>query len=229
MAKRPLFSLISSLAVTAFGLLPDVGRAAGPVLDDTLALENGAVRVKPKILVGKGLVLPLLASDTDGDVLNFSVTSSNPAIMARVRTGCPILKIHVTYAGDPNHMGADNQPAPVAAFEGDLVFQLFRDATPVTTGMIGGAAQAGFYDNLIFHRIVGSLFEQGGDPNGTGNSDTGFNFEHEFRPELIFSGRGQLAMANSNGGYDRGTILGAGLIQLGTFEPTNSSQFFITT
>lgn len=205
-----------------------LAQAASPVLEDPLSKENGVSRVAPKIPVGKTLVLPLLASDADGEVLSLTVSSSNPKIMARVRSGCPVLKIHASYAGDPNALDGDGSPAPSAAFEGDMEFQLFRDATPLTSGIIGGAAQAGFYDNLIFHRVIPGFIIQGGDPAGTGSGNPGFTFRHEFRPELIFSGRGQLAMANSNGGYERGTPFSS-FIQLGSFDPTNSSQFFVTT
>ena len=197
--------------------------AALPVLADPLASENGSVRVVPTIPVGKTLVLPLLASDADGDVLDFTVTSSNPKIMARVRTGCPILKIHASYTGDP---GASPNPWP--AFEGDMEFQLFRDVTPATVGSIGGAGQAGFYENVIFHRVVPGFVIQGGDKTGTGSGEPGFSSIHEYRPELIFSGRGQLAMAHSKGGYERGTAFGSQIL-LGNFDPTNSSQFFVTT
>ena len=215
----PLIAALTAVIAANSGLVV----AAPPVLDDPLALENGSVRVVAKIPVGKTLVLPVSGSDADGDVLDFTVTSDNPAIMARVRTGCPILKIHVSYAGDPAAT-----PTPSAAFEGDMTFQLFRDITQETAGSIGGAAQAGFFENLIFHRVVPGFMMQGGDPTGTGTGDPGFSSAHEFRPELIFSGRGQLAMANSNGGYDRGSSIGSGFIQLGSFVPTNSSQFFVT-
>ena len=215
------FPWCSPLLAAVLGLAS--ADAAPPVLDDPLGPENGALRVVPRIPVGKTLVLPLLASDADGDVLSFSVTSSNPKIMARVRTGCPILKIHVSYAGDPLAV-----PTPSDPFEGEMEFQLFRDTTPATAGNIGGAAQAGFYDNVLFHRVIPGFVIQGGDPTGSGSGDPGFTSDHEFRPEIIFSGRGQLAMANSNGGYNRGQSFGSGLIQLGNFDPTNSSQFFVT-
>ena len=221
------FPLLRAILGICAGLVASHGWAAAPTLADPLAPENGAARVAAIIPIGKTLVLPLVASDSDGDLLHFSVGSNNPKIMARVRTGCPILKVHVSYAGDPAHL-ENMQPAPVPAFEGDMEFQLFRDATPITSGQIGGAAQAGFYDNLVFHRVIPDFVVQGGDPAGTGAGDPGFSFAHEFRPELIFSGRGQLAMANSNGGYDRGKNIGSGFIQLGNFEPTNSSQFFVT-
>ena len=216
-SRLPLFVALSAV-------LSGIPRAsAAPVLADPIAPENGAVRVVPRIPVGKTLVLPLLASDTEGKVLDFTVSSSNPKIMARVRTGCPILRIHASYAGDPGAV-----PIPWPAFEGDMEYQIFRDVTPETAGSIGGAAQAGFYDNVIFHRVIPGFVIQGGDKTGTGSGDPGFSSIHEFRPELIFSGRGQLAMANSTGGYDRGQNFGNGLIRLGNFNPTNSSQFFAT-
>ena len=213
-----------SAALAAFLLSAQLGvQAAPPVIEDPLR-EGSTLRVKPTIPVGKTLVLPLPASDADGDVLSFSVKSSDPQIMARVRTGCPILRVRVSYAGDPNSASPGARP-----FSGDLEFQLFRDATPVTSNVIGGAAQAGFYDNLIFHRVISGFVAQTGDPQGTGSGNPGFTFEHEFRPELIFSGRGQLAMANSQGGYSRGQGFFGGVIQLGNFDATNGSQFFITT
>ena len=212
--------LITALAVVLSG--NPRAAAVAPILANPLAAENGAPRVVPRIPVGKTLVLPLLASDADGDVLDFTVSSSNPKIMARVRTGCPILKVHASYLGDP---GASPNPWP--AFEGDMEFQLFQDVAPATVGSIGGAAQAGFYNNLIFHRVIPGFVIQGGDKTGTGSGDPGFSSIHEFRPELIFSGRGQLAMANSNGGYERGQKIGSQIL-LGNFDPTNSSQFFVT-
>jgi hypothetical protein len=145
MAQNFFAPLVSACALAAAGLIPLSAVALPPVILDPLSTDNGAPRVEAKIPVGKTLVLPLAAStDPAGGILSFTVRSSNPKIMARVRTGCPILKIHASYAGD----------GTTAAFAGDLEFQLFRDATPVTSGIIGGAAQAGFYDNLIFHRVA---------------------------------------------------------------------------
>ena len=116
-----------------------------------------------------------------------------------------------TYAGD----GAAALP-----FEGDLDFQLFREVAPLTVGFIAGFAQAGYYDGLTFHRVIEDFVAQGGDPAGTGAGfvDTDndgmrdadepflglpFDFENELHPGLIFSGRGQLAMANR--GLNRGS------------------------
>jgi cyclophilin family peptidyl-prolyl cis-trans isomerase len=217
----------------AFLLAAVAAHAAPPEIADPLAQENGSPRVGAIIPFGKTLVLPINATDPDNDPLEFTATSTNPKVFVRVRTGNPILHIHVDYAGD-----SQSNP-PAAAFSGDLEFQLFRDLTPVSAETIAGLAQAGYYENLIFHRIIPNFVAQAGDPAGNGsglsnpddpNSYIGlpFQFDHEFNPALIFSGRGQLAMANSNGGYNRGTGLNNGLIRLGDFHATNGSQFFIT-
>ncbi len=237
MASLFRFPLLSALFAFSGWIVPAF--STPPLLDDPSVLENGAKRVVAKIPVGKTLVLPLSATDADDDVLSFSVASNNPKIMARVRTGLTRMRVHVAYLGD----GAASPPA--AAFSGDLDFVLFRDLTPVTAELIGGMVQADFYDprqegtetrSHLFHRIVKDFVAQTGDPNGqlpdpalpasALSRGPGFTFEDEFQSSLIFSGRGQLAMAN--GGYRQGSAFGNGNILLGDFGATNGSQFFVT-
>jgi cyclophilin family peptidyl-prolyl cis-trans isomerase len=165
-----------------------------------------------RVPVAKTTVVPINASQPGGRPLTYTVTSSNPKIMARVKTGNPYLKLTVSYAGDTN----------AAGFRGEMLLQLFRDMAPMTVGNIAGLAQAGFYDGLHFHRIVPGFVLQGGDPNSRdlthpelwGQGGPGFTFDNEFNPSLIFTGRGQLAMANSG---------------MPLLSATNGSQFFITT
>ncbi len=165
-----------------------------------------------RVPVAKAVTVPINASQPGGRPLTYTVTSSNPKIMARVKTGNPYLKLTVSYAGDTN----------AAAFRGEMLLQLFRDMAPMTVGNIAGLAQAGFYDGLHFHRIVPGFVLQGGDPNSRdlthpelwGQGGPGFTFDNEFNPSLIFTGRGQLAMANSG---------------MPLLSATNGSQFFITT
>lgn len=107
------------------------------------------------------------------------------------------------------------------AFSGNMKFALLRDMAPVTTGFIAGFAQAGYYNGLDFFRITNlgdsasGFIAQGGDPSETGTGTPGFSYNNEFSPSLIFTGAGQLAMANS--GFDSSTYKGS-----------NGSQFFIT-
>lgn len=139
---------------------------------------------------GKALYLPVTGSDADGDSLTYTVTSSNPQVTATVRPRGTALRISV---------------APF----GDMVFQLFNDLAPRTIDVVSGFVKSKFYDGLTFHRVVKDFVIQGGDPDGDGTGGPGFRFDDEFNASSIFSGTGQLAMANSG-------------------KDTNGSQFFVT-
>ena len=212
--SRLNLSLLSTLCL-ALALAPAVF-AALPFLDDPVQAD----RVVPTVRVGKALLFPLTASDADviagGDALTYEVKSSDPKIAVTVKTGDPHLKLTINHAGN----GTPADPA----FNGVLEFQLLRELTPITCDIIAGLAQAGFYNGLKFHRIAdldskelpsGSFIAQGGDPLGTGSGGPGFTFEDEQKAPLLFSGRGQLAMANSGTNPN-------------TYTGTNGSQFFVT-
>ena len=192
--------------------------------------------------IGKTLVLPVPCDDADGDVLTYTVTSSNARVFARLKTGNPHVKIHV-------HTDNDGSGS---AYDGDLEFELFRSFAPETAASIAGYAQAGYYDNVTFHRIVPDFVIQGGDPAGTGSGQVyqldaqgrivyntqgsptvladyneNYKLPNEFSPELIFSGRGQLAMANS--GYGGGfQYTGNPRYFTANYDATNGTQFFMT-
>ncbi len=166
------------------------GRAlmAAPVLD-AIPLDTGAVNLTLPAL--KSRLVPLTATDADGDTLSYSVTSSNPNIKAQVLTGGTFLKM--TYAG-----------------YGDLTFRLLPEFAPETSRIMGGLAADGKFDGLTLHRIIAGFVIQGGDPTGTGSGSLlSYKYGDEFHPDALFTGRGQLAMANSG-------------------EDTNGSQFFVT-
>ena len=222
-----------STALASAILLTAPLRAAAPVLDDPIPAVGEPARVSPSFPVGKTLLFPITASDADGDALSYKVTSSNPLIMARVKTGNPLLKMTVNHTDG----GASNP-----AYSGELVFMLMRDWMPVSSGFIGGMAQSGFYDNVLLHRITslgdaatGFIF-QGGDPLGTGGGGPGmvggdqatsWKFQNEFKAGLLFTGRGQLAMANA--GTQTSFFQGpGGSFQSADYRDTNGSQFFIT-
>jgi cyclophilin family peptidyl-prolyl cis-trans isomerase len=89
---------------------------------------------------------------------------------------------------------------------GDIEVQLFADDAPKAANNFVDLARKGFYDGVIFHRIVPGFVIQGGDPTGTGTGGPGYKFEDEpFKGDYD---RGTLAMANAG-------------------PNTNGSQFFI--
>ena len=91
---------------------------------------------------------------------------------------------------------------------GTLTLELFDEDAPKTVGNFKKLAGEGFYDGIIFHRVIKDFMIQGGDPTGTGMGGPGYQFEDEFNDHKIV--RGALAMANAG-------------------PNTNGSQFFIVT
>lgn len=99
--------------------------------------------------------------------------------------------------------------AEIQLAAGDIRIELFDDQTPVTVNSFVFLANQGFYDGVIFHRVLDGFMAQGGDPSGIGTGGPGYSFIDEFTPDLLFDRPGLLAMANSG-------------------PATNGSQFFIT-
>ncbi len=91
---------------------------------------------------------------------------------------------------------------------GTIELELFDDDAPKTVENFKKLAADGFYDGVIFHRVIEDFMIQGGDPTGTGSGGPGYQFEDEFNDRKVE--RGALAMANSG-------------------PNTNGSQFFIVT
>jgi cyclophilin family peptidyl-prolyl cis-trans isomerase len=91
---------------------------------------------------------------------------------------------------------------------GPIEVELFDDDAPKTVENFRKLSGDGFYDGVIFHRVIKDFMIQGGDPTGTGTGGPGYTFEDEINQHKIV--RGALAMANAGPG-------------------TNGSQFFIVT
>ena len=91
---------------------------------------------------------------------------------------------------------------------GAIAIELFDDDAPKTVGNFTKLSRDGFYDGVIFHRVIPDFMIQGGDPTGTGTGGPGYTFEDEINPTKVE--RGALAMANAG-------------------PNTNGSQFFIVT
>ena len=92
--------------------------------------------------------------------------------------------------------------------KGAIAVELFDEDAPKTVGNFVKLAADGFYDGVIFHRVIPDFMIQGGDPTGTGSGGPGYQFEDEFNQHKVI--RGALAMANAG-------------------PNTNGSQFFIVT
>ncbi|MDY7092437.1 MAG: peptidylprolyl isomerase [Acidobacteriota bacterium] len=102
-----------------------------------------------------------------------------------------------------------NLHATIKTDKGDIRIALFPDQAPLTVANFVNLAQRGYYDGVVFHRVVPNFVIQGGDPTGSGSGGPGYRFQDEFSPELKHDGPGILSMANAGPG-------------------TNGSQFFIT-
>jgi cyclophilin family peptidyl-prolyl cis-trans isomerase len=98
--------------------------------------------------------------------------------------------------------------ATMTTNEGPITIELFDEDAPKTVSNFKQLAQQGFYDGLIFHRVIKDFMIQGGCPQGTGTGGPGYTFEDEFNQHKVV--RGALAMANAG-------------------PNTNGSQFFIVT
>ena len=89
--------------------------------------------------------------------------------------------------------------------EGDITFELFDEDAPKTVSNFKELAGQGFYDGLIFHRIIPDFMIQGGCPEGTGTGGPGYTFEDEFNDHKVV--RGALAMANAGPEHQRLAVL----------------------
>ncbi len=92
--------------------------------------------------------------------------------------------------------------------QGTIALELFDDDAPKTVQNFRKLAGDGFYDGIIFHRVIPDFMIQGGCPEGRGTGGPGYTFEDEFNQHKVV--RGALAMANAG-------------------PNTNGSQFFIVT
>ena len=92
---------------------------------------------------------------------------------------------------------------------GGFTVEFFNDKAPVTTGNFMKLADNGFYNGLIFHRVIPDFMIQTGCPHGTGRGGPGYVIPDEFHPSLKHDQKGILSMANAG-------------------PNTGGSQFFIT-
>lgn len=96
--------------------------------------------------------------------------------------------------------GAKKMEKRTAVFEtskGNFEIELFTEKAPVTTKNFIDLINKGFYDGLIFHRVIDGFMLQGGCPEGTGRGGPGYNIQDEFHPDLKHDAEGILSMANA--------------------------------
>jgi len=93
--------------------------------------------------------------------------------------------------------------------KGDMSFKLYHESAPMHATSTMFLTEIGFYDDVIFHRIIPGFMAQGGDPTGTGRSGPGYKYAGEFDGTTSHTQPGLLSMANAGPG-------------------TDGSQFFIT-
>ena len=110
-----------------------------------------------------------------------------------------------------NITGVDmgNKHAVFETSMGTFKVELVEDKAPVTAGNFIKLAEDGFYDGLIFHRVIDGFMIQGGCPKGDGTGGPGYTIDDEFHKDLKHSSEGMLSMANAG-------------------PDTGGSQFFIT-
>ena len=144
------------------------------------------------VAIGSPLHVPIDAYDPGDGPLTTTVTVGDPSLLtATVLSGNRSLRLDLSGYGD-------------------LVFELFEQRAPTATGRVVELADDGFYDGIIFHRVVDDFVIQAGDPTGTGSGGSSLgDFDDDFHPDLQHNTEGVLSFAKST-------------------DDTNDSQFFVT-
>lgn len=102
-----------------------------------------------------------------------------------------------------------NPTVTIETNHGTIVAEMFSDLAPKTAGNFIELAKKGYYDGLVFHRVIADFMIQGGCPDGRGTGGPGYHIEDEFGEGLAHTGPGIFSMANAG-------------------PNTGGSQFFIT-
>ena len=186
----PTWEFADGTMVTGIQSLEDLSALAGvPIPESDQPYLKGIEDTI--VLAGAPLHVALDGYHPAGSSLTYTVTSDNPLVEPTVLEGNRSMRIEVEDWGE-------------------MVFELFEQRAPRPTGRVIELAETGFYDGVIFHRVIDGFMIQGGDPTGTGmgGSDLG-TFDDQYHPELMHVSPGVLSYAKSG-------------------DDTNDSQFFVT-
>lgn len=148
------------------------------------------LRTHPQILVfALGGTLALAACS-----IGAGPSPTTPGPRASVRELAP--PDATPLAQPPAEPASDGTTATISTELGDIVIELYTDSAPVATQNFINLAEAGYYQGVIFHRVVPGFVIQGGDPTGTGTGGPGYTIPDE--PVVGQYGRGTVAMARTS-------------------------------
>ena len=144
-------------------------------------------------------------------LLTVGVLVAVAAVLFAAHSGSAGMSFNILLDQDKgeNKAVSKNRIAEFTTNKGTFEVELFEDKAPITTKNFIDLSEKGFYDGLIFHRVIDGFMIQGGDPNGNGTGGPGYTIPDEFDPALKHDDEGILSMANAG-------------------PNTGGSQFFIT-
>ena len=168
---------------------------------------------KPKIRTSNLVILILIAIIFSLLIWNQSISENQSSSKTEIGNSSTTTTITTTIPEINEPIVAQkenlNRVAVIETNMGTMEIELFEDKAPRTVSNFVDLIEKGFYDGVIFHRIISGFMIQGGDPKGTGMGGPGYTIDDEFHPDLKHDSKGILSMANAG-------------------PNTGGSQFFIT-
>ena len=166
-----------------------------------LGCSNEEGKVVPKEPAAEEAISIEVAKDTAAvieDALTSAIDKSNPNWKQSLQ-----LPEQMAFEADKSYFW------DMKTNKGDMSFRLFHDSAPMHVSSTVFLTESGFYDDVLFHRVIPGFMAQGGDPTGTGMGGPGYKYAGEFDGKTGHTKPGMLSMANAG-------------------PNTDGSQFFIT-
>ena len=178
-----------------------IRRATAPVAALALAVAVAACSSS-----GGASTPPAAESVAPASVAPESVAPGSPAAPGSPVAASPAAEGSCPTAPPEPLPAGETREVTIETDQGDIVIEVEADLGPLAAGNFVALAECGFYDGIVFHRILPGFVIQGGDPTGTGSGGPGYEFPND--PVAVPYERGVVAMANAG-------------------RDTNGSQFFI--